>query len=284
MLLPEFADAVIAAVANHSADHLAALFAVQSPIARALIGKIPDRSPRYIVVGLRSCSGFLVAPWEDICLRHVECMHHLSTIPPRSAHPSIQQLAVEAEALSNATKAHAEVISLFLRYFTALQSGRWALPYLRILIIDHRRLSQDADRASAAAAAAALSFSGRAPASSGSAGTAAVSQAAIAAANSSHKPNAHTEEFARQLNKAFAACVADRASPIEHSRKWATYEVVGHIFRVYFRLKTSHLCKNIIRALNAADIPPLSAFLRAHQVTFKYYIGVLAFQGEDYAK
>ncbi|KAE8203805.1 hypothetical protein CF327_g7754, partial [Tilletia walkeri] len=39
----------------------------------------------------------------------------------------------------------------------------------------------------------------------------------------------------RQLNKAFAACVAVRASPIEHSRKWATYEVVGHIFRVYFR-------------------------------------------------
>ncbi|KAE8219293.1 hypothetical protein CF319_g6985 [Tilletia indica] len=88
----------------------------------------------------------------------------------------------------------------------------------------------------------------------------------------------------RQFNKAFAACVADRASPIEHSRKWATYEVVGHIFRIYFRLKTSHLCKNIIRALNAADIPPPSAFPRAHQVTFKYYIGVLAFQGEDYAK
>ncbi|CAD6885920.1 unnamed protein product [Tilletia controversa] len=284
MFLPEFADAVVHSVEGCAALQLAGLLAIQSALAHALIAKVPDRSPRYIVVGLRSCAAFLAAPWDDICLRHVECLHHLSTIPPRVSGRSLQQLAVEAEALGNATKAHAEVISLFLRFFTSLQSGRWALPTLRVLIIDHRRLSQDADRASAAVAAAALSFSGNAPSADGSAGTAAASQAVIAAANSSHKPNAHTEEFARQLNKAFAACVADRASPIEHSRKWGTYEVIGFIFRVYFRLKTSHLCKNIIRALNAADIPPLSSFPRAHQVTFRYYIGVLAFQGEDYAK
>ncbi|KAK0520999.1 COP9 signalosome (CSN) subunit [Tilletia horrida] len=284
MFLPEFADAVIVAVDTKSSEHLAGLFAVHSPLAHALIAKVTDRSPRTIVMGLRACNGYLTAPWDDICLRHVECLHHLSTIPPR-LHPaqalSIQQLAVEAEALGNATKAHGEVISLFLRVFGSLQSARWTLPFLRLLLLDHRRLSQDADKASAAAAAAAVSFSSGSTSSlvSSSGGP-----AAAASISSSHKPNAHTEEFARQLNKAFSACVADRASPVEHSRKWGTYEVVGLIFRVYFRLKTSHLCKNIIRALHAADIPPLTAFPRAHQVTYRYYIGVLAFQGEEYAK
>ncbi|KAK0547578.1 COP9 signalosome (CSN) subunit [Tilletia horrida] len=282
MLLPEFADAVIAATSSSSADHLAALFAVHSPLAHSLISKVRDRTPRHIVLGLRACNGFLTSPWDDLCLRHVECLHHLSSIPPRvvGAHPSMQQLAIEAEALSNATKAHAEVISLYLRVFGSLQSGRWAIPFLRLLLHDHRRLSHDADRASAAAALAAVSISNGGAAASSSTGA----SAPIPAVNSSHKPNAHTEEFARQLNKAFSACVADRASPIEFSRKWGTYEVVGLIFRVYFKLKTSHLCKNIIRALNAADIPPLEAFPRAHQVTFRYYIGVLAFQGEEYPK
>ncbi|KAL9937198.1 hypothetical protein V8E36_003607 [Tilletia maclaganii] len=285
MFLPEFADAVIAAVDNKASNHLAGLFAIQSPLAHAILGKIPDRNPRTIVMGLRACNGYLASPWDDLCLRHIECLHHLSTIPPRlGAQRSIQQLAIEAEALSNATKAHGEVISLFLRVFTSLQSGRWTLPLLRILLIDHRQLSHDADRASAAAAAAALSFSGNAPGGAhGSVGSALPPPPSIPA-SSNHKPNAHTEEFARQLNKAFSASVADRASPVELSRKWATYEVVGFIFRVYFRLKTSHLCKNIIRALNAADIPPLSAFPRAHQVTFRYYMGVLAFQGEEFAK
>ena len=45
------------------------------------------------------------------------------------------------------------------------------------------------------------------------------------------------------------------------------------------------LSKNILRSLAAAgaDMPPLSAFPRAHQVTFKYYNGVIAFLDEDYS-
>jgi COP9 signalosome complex subunit 12 len=47
------------------------------------------------------------------------------------------------------------------------------------------------------------------------------------------------------------------------------------------------LCKNILRSLKAqaggADMPALALFPRAHQVTFKYYCGVIAFLEEDYA-
>lgn len=51
-----------------------------------------------------------------------------------------------------------------------------------------------------------------------------------------------------------------------------------------WQLKTLGLCRNILRAIAAADLPPLESFPLAQQVTFKYYTGVLAFLGEDYSK
>lgn len=50
------------------------------------------------------------------------------------------------------------------------------------------------------------------------------------------------------------------------------------------QLKSLPLCRNILRALTAADLPPLEAFPRAQQVTFHYYVGVLAFLNEEYTK
>lgn len=41
----------------------------------------------------------------------------------------------------------------------------------------------------------------------------------------------------------------------------------------------------MLRALNAnPDIPNLDEFPRAHQVTFRYYVGMLSFLNEEYAK
>ena len=50
------------------------------------------------------------------------------------------------------------------------------------------------------------------------------------------------------------------------------------------QLKSLPLCRNILRALTAADLPALERFPRAERVTFKYYLGVLAFLGEEYGK
>jgi hypothetical protein len=57
------------------------------------------------------------------------------------------------------------------------------------------------------------------------------------------------------------------------------------MFKTYFKLNSISLSKNILRAIQAggADIPPLSAFPKAHQVTFKYYVGVIHFLEENYA-
>ncbi|KXN89484.1 hypothetical protein AN958_05646 [Leucoagaricus sp. SymC.cos] len=81
------------------------------------------------------------------------------------------------------------------------------------------------------------------------------------------------EEAARVIAKAFSNCMTDRTSPPAESRKWGVYYV-----------KRISLAKPILRALEANDIPPLSAYPRSHQVTYRYYLGMLSFLNEDFVK
>ncbi|OBZ70495.1 Protein CSN12 [Grifola frondosa] len=151
---------------------------------------------------------------------------------------------------AEAFKEECSLVLLFLRYF-ALNSG-WTLPALFSVLRDLRDLAFDADLEAAA---------------SGQEGTAAM------------------EEAARIISKAFSSCVTDRQSPIAESRKWGVYYVVGLVLKCYFRVKRISLAKNILRAINAnPDIPPLSSYPRSHQVTYRYYIGMLSFLNEDFAK
>nr|GAT50159.1 predicted protein [Mycena chlorophos] len=74
-------------------------------------------------------------------------------------------------------------------------------------------------------------------------------------------------EAARMVAKTFSACLMDRRSPIEESRNWRVYYVVGLV----------------LKALNDNnEIPALEDYPRAHQVTYRYYIGMLAFLDEDF--
>ncbi|KAF9559604.1 COP9 signalosome (CSN) subunit [Mortierella alpina] len=91
------------------------------------------------------------------------------------------------------------------------------------------------------------------------------------------------EDCARAINKAFTLCITDR-TPLEVSRRWGTYNIIGLLFRTYFKLKSHNLCKNILRAVNAAVLPELEEFPMAHQVTIRYYTGVLSFFNEDFKK
>lgn len=56
------------------------------------------------------------------------------------------------------------------------------------------------------------------------------------------------------------------------------------LFKTYFKLNSVALSKNIIRALQASrgDVPDVESFPKSHQVTFKYYMGVIQFLEEDY--
>ncbi|KAF9425715.1 COP9 signalosome (CSN) subunit [Podila epigama] len=92
---------------------------------------------------------------------------------------------------------------------------------------------------------------------------------------------AKLEDCARAINKSFTLCITDR-SPVDISRKWGTYFIIGVLFKTYFKLKSHSLCKNVLRAVTAADLPSLHRFPKSQQVTFKYYTGVLAFFNEDF--
>ncbi|KAI8991697.1 hypothetical protein BDF20DRAFT_845891 [Mycotypha africana] len=91
------------------------------------------------------------------------------------------------------------------------------------------------------------------------------------------------EEAANVISKSFTYCITDRGM-LAVSKKYGTYCMIGILFRIYFKLKQQNLCKNILRAVKAADMPPLHEFPKSDRVTFRYYLGRLYFLEEDYAK
>lgn len=147
----------------------------------------------------------------------------------------------------DAFQEHTTLVSQFLRFFQ--ENRGWTLPALFSILRDLRDLAYDAD---------------------------------FHARYNSQKSD-FMEEAARVISKAFTHCITDRMSPPDQSRKWGVYYVAGLIMKSYFKVKRISLSKNILRALQAnADIPPLSAFPRSHQVTYRYYIGMINFLNEDY--
>ncbi|EKM79970.1 hypothetical protein AGABI1DRAFT_120015 [Agaricus bisporus var. burnettii JB137-S8] len=147
-----------------------------------------------------------------------------------------------------AFKEHSQLVSSFFRFFT--ENRGWTLPALFSILRDLRDLAFDAD---------------------------------LHAKYNDEKSEA-MEEAARIIAKAFSNCITDRTSPPDQSRKWGIYYVVGLILKCYFRVKRISLAKNILRALHANDIPPLTSYPRSHQVTYRYYIGMLNFLNEDFEK
>ncbi|KAF4634074.1 hypothetical protein G7Y89_g4033 [Cudoniella acicularis] len=103
--------------------------------------------------------------------------------------------------------------------------------------------------------------------------------------NPESEKNEKLEDTARVLNRIFQICLADRA-PLEESRKWGIYNIINLLFKTYFKLNSISLSKNVLNALQAyrGDMPQLSAFPMAHQVTFKYYVGVIKFLEENYVE
>lgn len=281
-----FADAVITASKTSDGHSLAQLFAIGGPVAASVLLELGDPRPARIVSSLRKCSGYLASPWEDMCV------HHLTALYSFSLASSLVGYAVDAvdgegrtraERLGEAFDAYNAVVTAFLRHFATLTPGRWAVPLLRILCLNLRWLAVQAD---SAALEATEKNRGTGTGSSASQAVAAATSAAAGTgaggARTSSVANKRLEECARQLNKAFTACIADRNPDVDESRKWGTYEVVGMVFKTYFRLKSISLCRNILRAISAAALPDLAQFPKSQQVTFRYYTGVLAFLNEDY--
>ncbi|KAK9246629.1 hypothetical protein V1506DRAFT_534800 [Lipomyces tetrasporus] len=106
-------------------------------------------------------------------------------------------------------------------------------------------------------------------------------------ASNSEKPN-KLEEAARTINRTLTVCLNDRNTPLPKSRKWGVYFIISLLFKIYFKLGTISLATSVVRVLNASstvgDIPSVEEYPKAHMVTFKYYVGILAFMDEEYEK
>ncbi|KAF8607001.1 hypothetical protein BDV93DRAFT_604299 [Ceratobasidium sp. AG-I] len=149
---------------------------------------------------------------------------------------------------AEAYKEQSAVFQAFLRYFVT--QTRWVLPVLQELLRDLKTIAEFADEQ---------------------------------AFRANVKAPSCMEDTARLANKAFSNCVTDRTSSPSESRKWGIYHVVGVVMKCYFKVNRITLSRNIIRAIHAnTDIPPLSQYPRADQVTYKYYVGLINFLNENH--
>ncbi|PWN35787.1 protein CSN12 [Meira miltonrushii] len=280
--LAQYADILLHAINVKEGEILKDLFALEffqdgnrqntdgkANVTEEALKSVPDVRAQRLQSDLLKCDGFLGPPWLEIATNHFIVATRLSflrtfsdvnCVSALSPHKMVDRLGCTVQQLIKETwTAMNTLIIAFLRLYSSLQQGRWCSPTLVMVLSNYRRLSVLADEIEQKASTISTGKSGK-------------------------QTQTHLEECARQLNKAFSACISDRSSEEAFSRKWATYEIVGLVFRGYFKLRSLGLCRNILRAIGAADLPDFERFPRAQRVTFKYYVGVLAFLNEDYSK
>ncbi|GAB5590259.1 COP9 signalosome (CSN) subunit [Umbelopsis nana] len=98
------------------------------------------------------------------------------------------------------------------------------------------------------------------------------------------KENRNLEEAANVISKSFTYCITDRSLDKTNSRKWGTYHISNLLFKTYFKLKSQNLCRNVLKAVKASDLPPLDSYPKADRVVYRYYLGRLYFLEEQYVK
>ena len=90
-------------------------------------------------------------------------------------------------------------------------------------------------------------------------------------------------EAARLIQVGFGLCCSDRTSTGD-TKKLGVLYMASLLFKIYFKLKSTALCKNVIRGVDNAGLLDGFQVPVAHRVTYRYYMGVLSFLQEDYEK
>ncbi|GAA5975091.1 hypothetical protein JCM11641_000029 [Rhodosporidiobolus odoratus] len=188
-------------------------------------------------------------PWGEMASSHVGALVAL--------HPYVDPISGQSHGRGTDfvlayTRQH-EVVTALYRYLIEAHepSTGWALLVLYAVCRDLRRMGEEAD------------------------------QQLLASGQKATK----LEEASRLLQKCFSCCLNDRSPDVMKSRKMGTYYLATLLFKTYFKLNSTALCRNLIRGIHASsDVPPLSRFPAAHQVTYKYYMGVFAFLREEYGE
>lgn len=82
-----------------------------------------------------------------------------------------------------------------------------------------------------------------------------------------------------QLRKCFSVSLQ---APGNKEKKLAALDVVNVSIKIYFRLNTLRLCKNLTRTVESRQFADFDMFPASQKVTYKFYKGRLAVFDEDY--
>lgn len=82
-----------------------------------------------------------------------------------------------------------------------------------------------------------------------------------------------------QLRKCFSVSLQ---APGNRDKKLAALDIVNVSIKIYFRLSTLRLCKNLIRTVDSKQFAPFDDFPISQRVTYKFYMGRLAVFDEKY--
>ncbi|PSC74505.1 PCI domain-containing 2 [Micractinium conductrix] len=82
-----------------------------------------------------------------------------------------------------------------------------------------------------------------------------------------------------QLRKCFSVSLQ---APGNKEKKLAALDIVNVSIKIYFRLNTLRLCKNLMRTVDSRQFAPFDAFPAAQRITYKFYVGRLAVFDENY--
>lgn len=82
-----------------------------------------------------------------------------------------------------------------------------------------------------------------------------------------------------QLRKCFSVSLQ---APNNKEKKQAALDIVNVSIKIYFKLNTLRLCKNLIRTVDSKQFPPFEGFPVSQKVTYKFYLGRLAVFDEHY--
>lgn len=106
-----------------------------------------------------------------------------------------------------------------------------------------------------------------------------VAEACDAVPNGMQEKTNNMADAGAQMMKCFAVSIQAQHN---RSKKLAALFIVNELFKVYFKLNTLHLCKNLVRAVMAPTFAKLEEFPMAQRVTYMYYVGRLSVFEEKY--
>jgi len=66
------------------------------------------------------------------------------------------------------------------------------------------------------------------------------------------------------------------------AKKIVTLFIVNQLFKIYFKLNTLHLCKNLIKAVNSPQVLGFENFPVSQRVTYKFFVGRLSVFNDEY--